>query len=95
MIESTPSPGASPGSDAVVLGSQTRPNRATKPGGDRLSLDQADALSGALSQEPEIRPDVVERGRALAADPGYPPASIVSQVAGQIASAPDLSEDPS
>ncbi|TVR49564.1 MAG: hypothetical protein EA425_11975 [Puniceicoccaceae bacterium] len=33
---------------------------------------------------PEIRPEMVERGRALAADPSWPPAGVIQQVAALI-----------
>jgi hypothetical protein len=32
---------------------------------------------------------------ALAADPSYPPAGVISQIAAQIVNSPDLSEDQS
>jgi hypothetical protein len=38
---------------------------------------------------------VVERAKALAADPTYPSAAIMKSVAGQILASPDLSEDAS
>jgi hypothetical protein len=50
-------------------------------------------LSAALANQPEIRPDVVARGQALANDPTYPSASILSKVAAAIVASPDLSED--
>jgi hypothetical protein len=36
---------------------------------------------------------VVERGRALAADPGYPSTDILRQIGGLLIEAPDLTED--
>ena len=59
---------------------------------DRLSTENSQQLSAALQNQPEVRPDEVARGQALAADPNYPSASILSQVAGMIANSPDLSE---
>lgn len=52
-------------------------------------------MRSALERQPEIRPDVVARGQALAADPHYPSASIIQSVAGKILASPDLSEDAS
>jgi hypothetical protein len=48
-----------------------------------------------LQQVPEIRPEVVERARALAADPTYPSAAIINRISAAIVSSPDLSEEPS
>ncbi len=95
MINSTPSPGSTPGSNAIGLGLPPSPGRSAPPRQDRLSLDQAGALGSALAGQPEIRPEVVEKGRALAADPNYPPRSVINQIASQILNAPDLSEDQS
>jgi hypothetical protein len=93
MINSTPSPGSTPGSNAVNLGLAQSAVRSNPPSQDRLSLDQAQVLQSALTDQPEVRPEMVERGRALAADPGYPPQSIIGQIASQIMASPDLSED--
>jgi hypothetical protein len=60
---------------------------------DRLSTDKAQQLSEALTNQPEVRPDVVARGQALAGDPNYPSPAILSRVAGMIVNSPDLSED--
>jgi hypothetical protein len=62
---------------------------------DQISTESAAFLKSALAGQPEIRPDVVERARALAADPSYPSAAIMKSVAGQILASPDLSEDAS
>jgi hypothetical protein len=60
---------------------------------DRISTDGSASLQMALDRQPSIRPEVVERARALAADPSYPPPAVITSVATQIAGAPDLSED--
>ncbi len=62
---------------------------------DQISTEGAAFLKTALAQVPEVRPEVVARARALAADPAYPPVSVLRQVAGQILASPDLSEDQS
>jgi hypothetical protein len=48
-----------------------------------------------LAAQPEIRPEVVARARALAADPGYPSNAILERVSQLILATPDLSEDQS
>jgi hypothetical protein len=64
-------------------------------GQDRLSLSQGDGLRQALEAQPEIRPEMVEKGRALAADPSYPSAAIIQRIAQAIVGSPDPSEDQS
>jgi hypothetical protein len=60
---------------------------------DRLSTENTSRLRAALAQQPEIRPEVVERGRALAADPSYPSPEIIRKISAMIVQSPDLSED--
>ena len=51
---------------------QPAPQQAARPravAGDTLSTAQSSALQEALRSQPEIRPDAVARGKALAADP--------------------------
>jgi hypothetical protein len=60
-----------------------------------FSSESAATLRAELQRQPEIRPEVVARGRALAADPAYPPLSVLTSVARQILAAPDLSNDES
>lgn len=62
---------------------------------DQISTQSAAFLRTALGSQPELRPEVVARARALAADPGYPSVSIMRNVASQVLSAPDLSDDES
>ena len=49
-------------------------------------------LKAELNRRPAVRPDMVARARALAADPNYPPADLLRKVAEQILNSPDLSE---
>ena len=92
MISSTTS-----SDHAARLDSVTAPGPATarqpvqKP--DKITTESAAFLRGALAAQPEVRPDVVARARALAADPNYPSPEIMQRVARQILRAPDLSED--
>ena len=65
------------------------------PGADQFSAEHSATLRAALAAQPEIRPDVVARGKALAADPGYPSTDILRQVAAKIIASPDLTVDES
>ena len=60
---------------------------------DQIHIDKASALRSSLQEVPEIRPEVVERARALAADPTYPSNAIISHISKAIVNSPDLSED--
>jgi hypothetical protein len=60
-------------------------------GTDQFSASNSDALRSSLASQPEVRPEVVARGRELAADPSYPSAEILRQVGGMILKSPDLS----
>lgn len=59
---------------------------------DQISVASASFLRSELQRQPEIRPEVVERARALMKDPAYPPMETLRQVAEQILGSPDLSE---
>lgn len=61
-------------------------------GADRFAPEHSATLKSALHDQPEIRPEVVARARALAADPSYPSAAILRQVGGAILRSPDLAE---
>lgn len=63
------------------------------PGTDNFSATNSAALRTALESQPEIRPEVVERGRALAADSSYPSSEIIQSISQTILNSPDLSED--
>ncbi len=93
MIQSTHSSDRTPRPD---LNAQpgARP-AARSPQADHFSADGAAALRASLQSQPEIRPEVVARGRALAADPGYPSREILTRIGRAILAAPDLSEDAS
>ena len=71
------------------------PARASAPRADQISTESAAFLRSALSRQPAVRPEVVARARALAADPSYPPPEAMRKVAEQILGSPDLSEDES
>lgn len=93
MIPSTPSPHRPfrPDSTPPVSSKSTGP--AAGPGADQLSLEKVELLRQALANQPEIRSEVVARGRALAADPTWPTPDVLRQVSEIILRAPDLTED--
>ena len=94
MISSASSSNRTPRADALAASGPVTPRPlAVRP--DRISTDRARFLRAELSRQPEIRPEVVARGRELAADPGYPRVGIINQVARQILATPDLSNDES
>lgn len=70
-------------------------NRPVTPPSDQISTESAEFLRAELKRQPEVRPEVVARGRALAADPNYPPMAALRKVAEQILNSPDLTEDES
>lgn len=76
-----------------VLSTGTRPpQRPAAPAQDQISTHSAEFLRAELARQPEVRPEVVARARALAADPNYPSTEINRKVAEQILGSPDLSE---
>ena len=92
MISSASSPDRTPRPDLVSAAGQASPRpAAARP--DRISTEHAAFLRAELERQPEIRADVVERARGLAADPSYPPIEVSRHVAAQILASPDLSED--
>jgi hypothetical protein len=94
MIDSTSSSDRAIRANAVPveIANRVAPN-STGDQRDRLSTAAAEQLQAALSSQPEVRPEVVARGRALAADPNYPSLSVIRSVAALIVNSPDLSED--
>jgi hypothetical protein len=93
MINSTSSHQGTPGAAPIAASQAGAAVRVRPSAGDSLSTAGAELLRAKLASEPEIRPDVVARGRQLAADPSYPSARIVGEVARQLLESPDPSED--
>jgi hypothetical protein len=56
---------------------------------DRLSTESSNKVRAALAAMPEVRPEMVERGRALLADPNYPSPQIMRQIASLITPLPE------
>jgi hypothetical protein len=94
MISSTSSTDRTARPDLVSTPA-TASERPYTPRPDQISTESAAFLRSELQRQPEVRPEVVERARALAADPNYPPAEVMRHVAQQILNSPDLSEDES
>jgi hypothetical protein len=61
--------------------SPQRPASPAKPAGDGVSFDNMAALESALQSLPDSRPGAVERAKALAIDPDYPPPVLVQKLA--------------
>lgn len=75
--------------------SESSAQRLTPPRRDLISTDGAAFLRGALMRQPEVRSEVVARGRLLAADPNYPPGPVIERIARTILASPDLANDES
>lgn len=91
MINSTSSATRAVHTGPVAAIGQT-PVKPTPPRSDQLSTESAAFLREALARQPEIRPEMVERGRTLAADPEYPSVDVLRKVGAAILSAPDLAD---
>ena len=94
MINSTPSSDRTSRAESVEI---TRPKVVIRnpDNTDQFSAENTAALRVALNRTPEVRPEVVARGRALASDPSYPSAEILRKVGEAIIKSPDFSEDAS
>lgn len=94
MISSTSSTDRTVRPELVPVAGQSA-NRGLAARPDLISTESAAFLRSELGRQPEIRPEVVERARALAEDPNYPPMDALREVATQILGSPDLTEDES
>ncbi len=95
MIHSASSSSPSARNDAIAAAANASTARASRGPADQIHVDRAAALRTSLQAVPEIRPEVVERARALAADPTYPSDAIIHRISSAIVNSPDLSEDAS
>lgn len=66
---------------ALAIAKQASTPKAEADSGDRLSSANTEALREALNNSPEVRPEVVAKGKALAVDPNYPPREIIEGLA--------------
>lgn len=48
---------------------------------DKFTPMQNENLMQALRDEPDVRPEVVEKAKLLAADPDYPPKEVIGAIA--------------
>jgi hypothetical protein len=94
MISSASSPDRTPRPELVSAAAHS-PVRPAAARPDNISTENAQFLQSELKRQPELRPEVVERARALATDREYPPVEVARHVAAQILAAPDLTEDQS
>ena len=80
--------------DAAALSTakQASTPQAGTESGDRLSSANTQALREALNNSPEIRPEVVEKGKNLAVDPNYPPRELIERLAKLMVESRDASE---
>ena len=91
MINSTSSSDRTARTESVLL----PPPKAgiASAGKDNFSADNTAGLRSALNAQPEIRPEVVARGKALASDPAYPSNAILRKIGQAIINSPDPSND--
>jgi hypothetical protein len=64
--------------------SQRADENSSGGGFDQLSTELSNSVRNRLASLPEARPEVVARGRELAADPTYPGQDIVRKIASLI-----------
>ena len=69
--------------DAVQVPSKARQKTAPEPESapEQEKTSRKERLAQALASEPAVRPEMLERARALAADPNYPPADVLEKLA--------------
>jgi len=72
-----------------VNGAATPPRSTPAPNmpTDRVSLTSSSALEQALESSPASRPEMVERAKALIANPNYPSSDVLSAVSRHLATA--------
>lgn len=58
-------------------------------GGDQLATARSTSLRDSLAALAEVRPEAVERGRRLLADPNYPGPDVVAKIASLITPLPE------
>jgi hypothetical protein len=61
------------------------PSRKSPAEPNKVKLVKTDTLGAALEAMPDVRAEQVARARALIRDPGYPPETVVDQVAESLA----------
>jgi hypothetical protein len=69
----------------------TSPEPAQAAGTDSVSLHRVSSLLTELQSDPKVRPEVVARGRMLAADSNYPPQQVINALASLISTSSNSS----
>lgn len=91
MINSTSKTGSALPPDYVAKKSGSSTNTGSRQNStDSLSASSQETLHSILQSQPEVRPDVVERGKQLAAG-NYPPAAIIEKLSEMLVNSNDLS----
>lgn len=91
MIHSTSNSPSLPGGVPPVGGKSAGKPAAETQNRDTLDITASTALRQSLADLPEVRPEVVEKGRRLVVDPNYPPRAIIEDIARLIVRSRDLS----
>jgi len=84
-----PRPDAIAASDRKPLASAPA---STTISGETLSSSSSDALRAALAATPEIRPEMVEKGKSFVVDANYPPRAIINDLAELFVKTQDLAQ---
>ena len=88
MINSTNRTGSTPSIGGIPISAPRMAPRAAEET-DRFSTESLNRLRQALDEQPTVRSEVVELGRSLASDPGYPSEPIVRKLAELLVAQPD------
>jgi hypothetical protein len=91
MIHSTSNSHSLPGGLPPVGGKPAGTPAPVAANRDTLDTTASTSLREALAALPEARPEVVEKGRQLAADANYPPRVIIEDIARLFVQSQDLS----
>lgn len=91
MIHSTSNSHPLPGGLPPVGGKPAGTPAPVAPNRDTLDTTASTALRESLAALPEVRPEVVAKGRELAVDANYPPRAIIEDIARLFVQSQDLS----
>lgn len=93
MINSTSKTDSILRPDANLTGrqAQVRPAAVRTNDADTINVSSQATLQDALSSQPEVRPEVVERAKQLMVDANYPPKEIIRRLSEMLIK----SDDPS
>jgi hypothetical protein len=79
-------PNAGTGPAQRVLGKQAFRSSAKPSAADSVFFQGADAIGNALQQTPDVRPEAVQRARALTGGMEYPPLPTIRAISHLVAS---------